>query len=158
MPGEQAGAVLPLPPGLASGNGVDYARRARSGSGVLRGRSRTAAQAPAPGIHAHDEESAPDDYTRARAAVLARISDGTLPAGMVIDQTDLALRVEVPAETVRSALDDLADIQMVEHHPQLGYFVADAPSAQRHTASRPSYSPAPSLRADAVGIRLGETS
>ncbi|MGW2685676.1 GntR family transcriptional regulator [Streptomyces sp. NPDC001414] len=107
-------------------------RQARR-SGGLRDRNRTPAQARVPAVRAPDEDCVPNDHTRAKAAVLARISDGTLQAGTVIDQTDLGLRAGASPESVLSALNDLAELRMVVHHSGIGYAVADTPPA-RHPA------------------------
>ncbi|MFJ8158404.1 GntR family transcriptional regulator [Streptomyces sp. NPDC094468] len=107
-------------------------RQARR-SGGLRDRNRTPAQPRVPAPRTLDQDCIADDYTRAKAAVLARISDGTLQAGTVIDQTDLGLRAGASAESVLSALNDLAELRKVELHPGIGYAVTDTTPA-RHPA------------------------
>lgn len=72
------------------------------------------------------DSTPPNPYVTARTAVLARISDGSYPAGTVIDPVDLALRLDVPEADVTGALDDLTDIGVTEHRPGIGSVVVAA--------------------------------
>jgi GntR family transcriptional regulator, arabinose operon transcriptional repressor len=65
----------------------------------------------------------PRRYVRIHADLRAKIADGTLPSGTLLNMGTLADDYDVARETVQRAIKMLADEDLVTRYPGLGWQV-----------------------------------